>query len=216
MILPKAKRVLVIAPHPDDEAIAAWNLICTLSRQGSRIDVLVVSDGGASHPGSARWPATRLIAERRRETIRAMRFAGLAPASVRFLDLDDGCLELDPTMVRRAMIRAMCRLPAPDLIVSPERTDVHADHRTVSQALAAIRRRGEQRLTYHVWPVHAARGARRYGSVLKGAALAIKRRIIRSYRTQGGIIGDAPTGFTLTHRHLRAFAAPTERFAGGA
>jgi LmbE family N-acetylglucosaminyl deacetylase len=212
-MLPKARRVLVVAPHPDDEAIAAWGLMRHLLRQGARIGVVVVSDGGASHPGSPSWPPARLVAERRRETLRAMRTLGLAPPTITFLDLPDGSLAHDVPMVRERLGRALRRGPAPDLIVGPDMSDAHADHRTVAFALASLRRVGERRLAYHVWPAGGARVCRPCRVILKGAALAIKRRIVRSYRTQGGSITDSPSGFTLTHRHLRAFAGPAERFA---
>jgi len=211
--LPTARRALIVAPHPDDEAIAACGLISSLLRQGTTVEVLVVSDGGASHPGSRRWHRLRLVAERRRETLRAMRGLGLTPHAVTFLGLPDGSLASAPKLLERRLGRALRPRRAPDLIVGPETTDDHADHRAVACALASIRRQGERRLGYHVWPVDAARGARPYRVVLKAAALAIKRRIVRSYRTQAGAIMDSPTGFRMTHRHFKAFAAPIEQFA---
>ncbi len=210
--LPPARRVLVVAPHPDDEAIAAWGLMRSLRTRGAHVEVLVVSDGGASHPGSLSWPRLRLAAARRRETLRAMRTLGLAPPAITFLELADGALGDDRTLERR-IGRAILHRRAPDLIVGPEITDAHSDHRAVARAIAGVQRRGERRVTYHVWPVQAARGARRYGMILKHASLAMKRRVVRSYRSQAGLITDSPTGFTMTHRHLKAFAGPAERFA---
>jgi len=211
--LERVRRVLIVAPHPDDEAIAAWGLMDWLRRRGARIAVLVVSDGAASHPGSPSWPINRLVAERRRETLRAVRQLGMIPSDVAFLGLADGALDRDPMLVRRVLGRALRRRPSPDLIVSPEVEDAHADHRAVASAIDTLRRHGERRISYHVWPAFAARGPRRHGVILKGAALAAKRRIIRSYRTQAGRITDAPTGFIMTHEHVRAFARPRERFA---
>jgi LmbE family N-acetylglucosaminyl deacetylase len=208
-----ARSVLVVAPHPDDEAIAAWGLMRRLRSSGARIEVVIVSDGAASHPGSRRWPVERLVVERRRETLRAMRALGLTPGAIGFLDLADGELASDPALVRQTLGRAMQGRSKPDLVIGPELSDTHADHRAVAAALAALPRRGERRVTYHVWPVNAARGPRPCRVILKGAELAIKRRIIRSYRTQAGRITDAPTGFTMTHRHLAAFARPHECFA---
>lgn len=213
MRLPTARRVLVVAPHPDDEAIAAWGLMSSLLRQRAHVEVLVVSDGGASHPGSQRWPRPRLVAERRRETLRSMRTLGLAPPAITFLRLADGALGSEPRQLRIKLARAMRRRRAPELLVVPEITDAHADHSAVADAIADMRRSGEHRISYHVWPVEIAAGASSRRLILKGAALCIKRRIVRSYRTQGGSILDAPTGCKLTHRHLRAFAGPVERFA---
>lgn len=210
--VPRARHLLVVAPHPDDEAIAAWGLMRRLQDCGARIEVLVVSDGGASHPGSPTWPRPRLVAQRRRETLRVLRTLGLTPSAITFLDLADGMLD-DDHALDRPLGRAIRRRRTPDLIVGPEVTDAHADHRAVARAIAKVRRCGERRITYHIWPIQAARGARPHGLVLKHAGLAIKRRAIRSYRSQAGLITDSPTGFTMTHHHLKAFAGPVERFA---
>ncbi|WP_223796377.1 PIG-L family deacetylase [Sphingomonas nostoxanthinifaciens] len=205
--------MLVVAPHPDDEAIGAWGLMSRLRRAGAVVEVIVVSDGGASHPGSITWPRQRLVRARRRETLQAMRGLGLSGRSVRFLDLPDGQLSDDPRRLRATILRALHRRRPPDLIAGPDVADAHADHAAVAAALAAIRRRGEWRLGYHVWPEGAARGPRRCRVPLDGRALAAKRRIVRGYRTQTGIIADAQAGFAMTHRHLRAFVRPQECFA---
>jgi LmbE family N-acetylglucosaminyl deacetylase len=207
-----ARRVLVVAPHPDDEVIAAWGLMRRLLRAGARVEVLVATDGGASHPESRAWPRPRLVAERRRETRRALRALGIAPDRIGFLDLPDGGLLDSPDRVRATLSRAMRRRRAPQLIVGPMPDDAHGDHRAVALALAALPRRGERRLGYRVWPEGAARSLG--GLVVPlGLRVAAKRRAVRSYRTQAGRITDAVAGFAMTHHHLRAFAAPAERFA---
>jgi len=208
----RARRILIVAPHPDDEAIGAWGLMRHFHRAGAVIEVLVVTDGDASHPGSIAWPVERLVVARRRETLGAMRALGLRPPSVRFLGLPDGCLSGTSEHVSRVVRKAVLRGPARDLIVGPDRGDHHADHHAVAEAIASVPRRGERRLSYHVWPEGAAKGARPIRVRLDGPARAMKRRIVRSYRTQAGVITDAPTGFTLNHRHLKAFAGPQERF----
>lgn len=207
------RRVVIVAPHPDDEAIGAWALMRRLVRERACVEVVVVSDGGASHPASRRWPADRLVRERRRETRRAMRGLGLTPNMIRFLDLPDGGLSAAARRTNRAIARALHRGRAPALVVAPQHADAHADHRAVAAAVTATRRRGERRIGYHVWPEGAARGARPLRVRLDGATLAMKRRVVRSYRTQMGIITDAEAGFAMTHHHLRAFVRPQERFA---
>ncbi|MFV0624386.1 PIG-L deacetylase family protein [Sphingomonas sp. ac-8] len=205
-----ARRAWVVAPHPDDETIGAWALMRRLARGGAQIWVAVVSDGGASHPGSRSWPPARLIRARRRETLRAMATLGLAPSRVRFLDLPDGALE--PERVRRSLGRALHRMPAPELIVGPVPDDAHGDHRAVAAALRQLPRRGAHRLGYRVWPAEPRIAAKGPHVRLDGSAMTVKRRVVRSYRTQAGAIADSATGFTMTPRHLRAFVRPDERF----
>lgn len=208
----RARRLLVVAPHPDDEVIAAWGLMRQLLRRRARVEVLVVTDGGGSHPESCAWPCARLAAERRRETCRALRSLGVPRDRVQFLNLPDGALAPHPGPLATALGRALHRRPPPDLIVAPMPDDAHADHRAVAAALAAVPRRGERRLGYRVWPEGAGRSLHDLVVPL-GAAIPAKRRTVRSYRTQTGHITDAVAGFAMTHRHLRAFAGPAERFA---
>lgn len=207
-----ARRVLVVAPHPDDEAIGAWGLMRRLGKAGARVDVVIVSDGSGSHPGSRRWPPARLVRERRRETLRAMATLAIPPARIRFLALPDGALAAQRVQLALALARALRRRRAPDLIVGPVQDDAHEDHRAVADALALLRRRGERRLGYRVWPAAAAPGARGIRVRLVGAAVCAKRRIVRSYRTQTGRITDAAAGFSMTVRELNGFVRPAEHF----
>ena len=43
-------RVVVIAPHPDDEVLGAGATTATLALQGARVVVIAVTDGEASNP----------------------------------------------------------------------------------------------------------------------------------------------------------------------
>lgn len=208
----RARRVLVVAPHSDDETIAAWELMRRVLAAGARVDVVIATDGGASHPGSRAWPRARLVAERRRETRRALRWLGVTPDRIRFMDLRDGELDADAHRVGACVAKSLRRRRAPDLIVGPMDDDAHPDHRAIGRAIATIPRRGERRLGYRVWPEGTARSL--HGLVVPlGARRIVKRRIVRSYRTQAGLITDAVAGFAMTHRHLRGFAGPAERFA---
>lgn len=204
------RTALVLAPHPDDEAIAAFGLMRHLVRQGTAVRVVVVADGAASHPGSRRWPGRRLVAERRRETLRAMRRIGVCRGAVRFLGWPDGALDAAPPAMCRAVAREVRRMRAPALLVSPVVDDDHADHRAVARA-AAIRCPHVRRLGYEVWPVAQRPGPRRM-LLLGLATTAAKRHTIRSYRTQAGLIDDDPAGFAMTRAQIAAFSRPVERF----
>lgn len=208
----QARHAIIVAPHPDDEAIAAWALMRQLRRRGARVDVVVVSDGGASHPGSQSWPVPRLVAERERETRRAMRMLGISPERISFLRLPDGALPDCPGRIVAGFRRTSLGRGITDLVVGPLPDDAHADHRAVAAALAIVPRRGGQRLGYRVWPRDAAPSPRGPQVRIRPAAMAIKRRSVRSYRTQAGLITDAQAGFAMTHRHLQAFVRPAERF----
>ena len=66
-------RTVVVAPHADDESLACGGLLALLARQGVEAHVVVVTDGAASHPGSAMFPPARLAAVREAESRAAVR-----------------------------------------------------------------------------------------------------------------------------------------------
>lgn len=195
---------LVVAPHADDETIGAYGLIRRLRAAGMRVLVLVVSDGAASHPASKAWPRARLTAERRRETLRAMRQLKVMAGDVRFLGLPDGQVGQDRTH-GQAIGRAARRTAKLALIVAPAAGDAHPDHRAVAAAMGRTILPGVRRLSYLVW------GQGRRGQPLfLGADHANKRAAILRYRTQTGLITDDPAGFSIAPHEVRAFARPAE------
>ena len=210
-----ARRVLVVAPHSDDETIAALDLITALLR--SRVDValVVVTDGAASHRRSARWPPARLVAERRRETLRAMRRVGLPHDRVRFLGFPDGGLDSLAPARWRSLVLALARGPLPDAVIVPDRDDAHPDHRDVARACRAAWPARVRRLAYTVWPAAGAAPVLPSRRVALPANAARKRATLRLYRTQTGLIRDDPDGFALTPAQIREKCGPVERFVRG-
>lgn len=205
------RALLVVAPHPDDETIGAFGLMTRLHRRGVQLRVLVVTDGGGSHPGSRLWPRARLVAERERETRRAMRRLGVPAGRVTFLRLPDGELPADPARVRRLVSRALRRAPRPLLVAAPAPSDDHADHRVVAGGVLARRSAGVRTLVYPVWPAGAGLRHARTLRLTAQERLA-KRTAIRSYRTQAGRITDDPGGFAMSGAQIAAFSRPVEIF----
>ncbi|MET3827736.1 LmbE family N-acetylglucosaminyl deacetylase [Sphingomonas sp. PvP055] len=204
------RSALIVAPHPDDEAIGAFGLMRLLKRRGARVRVIIVTDGAGSHPGSRKWPRTRLVATRRRETRAVLRGIGIGANDVRFLALPDGGLTAGGGAVRRALARALAQTRGHDLLVMPARDDDHPDHRVVAAVAAdcpAIRR-----LEYLVWPNRQTRARPATHAFPLGVGAAAKRGAILRYRSQFGMITDDPGGFTIARNELAAFAHPVERY----
>jgi LmbE family N-acetylglucosaminyl deacetylase len=101
-VLAGVQRLLVIAPHPDDETLAAGGLIQAGVAAGSDVRVVVVSNG------DGQWMAPEAVLGRLRprprdyvltgevrqaETLEALRRLGVAPQAVSFLGYPDGGLE---------------------------------------------------------------------------------------------------------------------------
>ena len=51
-LVPPGSRLVVVAPHPDDEILGAGGLLAATARAGRDLLLVAVTDGQASHPGS--------------------------------------------------------------------------------------------------------------------------------------------------------------------
>lgn len=211
LALAKVRQAVIVAPHPDDEVIGAYGLIRALRATGTRVRVVVVTDGTGSHPDSARWPARKLATRRRNETLSALHGIRVFRSDVTFLGLPDGGLSGIAVKQALALRRAIARTPRCDLLVMPARDDDHPDHR----AVAAIVRRTptiKRRFEYLVWPSRKTRSRRATHRLSLGAGAAAKRGAILRYRSQTGAITDDPGGFAISRAELAAFSHPVERF----
>lgn len=212
----RAGHLVVIAPHPDDEIIAATALIQCAVRSGWSVRVVVVTDGSASHQNSISWSATRLIAERRRETLRNLRRLRIPKGSVTFLGLPDGGLrELSASHSRRVSIDLM-RGRQPDIIVMPHRNDAHPDHRVCAALCDRAWKNPNRKWCYLVWPPatgsHDMKKRLPRGEVRLPANPSFKRALLAAYRTQTGLITDDPHGFSLSRSDIHRMCAPAEHF----
>ena len=134
---PSLERLLVVSPHPDDDAIAAGGLM----QRARDVRVLVVTDGERNpwpqRYMERRWflnrdDAARWGALRRREVLCAVRALGYETSSVRFLGFpDSGIASLarrGDTRLREVLAQEIADF-RPTLIVSPSAQDLHSDHR---------------------------------------------------------------------------------------
>lgn len=139
--LSKGARILVIAPHPDDESLGAGGLIQQALAVGADVRVIFVTDGD-NNPWPQRWLEWRWRiddecrrrwgARRRTEALRAIKQLGLSESQAEFFALPDA--ELLPLWRKRDaavldnFMRAFAAWPA-DVLIPPSPKDRHPDHR---------------------------------------------------------------------------------------
>lgn len=125
--------VLVLSPHPDDEAIGCAGAVLLHRQAGVPVQVVQVSDGrlgdrrlhdpALSAADRAALQAT-LIATRREEALRWGREAGVD--AVHFLDAPDGAIGPAPATVDK--LAALLTQHRPQLVYLPFVTDLLEDH----------------------------------------------------------------------------------------
>lgn len=198
-LVPGGSRMVVVAPHPDDEVLMCGGLLAMLARpEADRREVLViaVTDGDASHRGSTLWPRERLIEERPAETRRALNRLGLSGETVR-LALPDGGLS---SRVRELSARLAALLQPDDVVFTTWRLDGHPDHEATAQAAASASASAGARLVeVPVWAWHwavpgDARFPWRQAQRLKldREAQQAKQAAVQSFRSQ--LHDDPSTG----------------------
>ncbi|MDM0109532.1 PIG-L deacetylase family protein [Variovorax sp. J22R24] len=195
-LVPYGARAVVVAPHPDDEVLSVGGLLAQLARGGTPICVIAVTDGTASHRGSADWPADRLVRERPQESRNALRCLGIHVEPMRLGMPDGGLQELRCLLADRLLPM----LDRSDVIFTTWRQDGHPDHEATGHACAfAAARAGARLVEVPVWAWHwAAPGdgrlpwhrASRVG--LDADALDRKRQAVQCFKSQ--LEPDASTG----------------------
>ncbi|QFR31914.1 PIG-L deacetylase family protein [Ancylobacter sp. TS-1] len=219
------RRLVVVAPHPDDESLGCGGLIAACRSAGLPVTIVVVSDGAGSHPRSRLFPPERLAALRKSEALAAAGRLGVAEGDVHFLGLPDRRVPDTGPEATQAVERIAHLAAGADVMAVTWRHDPHCDHKA-SFALARAAARQVPGLAlweYPIWgwtlpPHEPLDGARAEGvRVDVGDALSAKRRAIAAHASQTtALVHDDPAGFRLTPSMLALFDTPAEVFFGPA
>jgi len=133
-------RMLIVAPHPDDEVFGCGGLMLQRLRAGWDVNVVILTGGGGSHKGCCDMPEEEIIAKRKRLCIRAGKTIGLDFGNIHFLDFKDGSLPRkndagfdDCVSVLREYIRRF----NPSELYCPHFLDGWSDHVAASEITVA-------------------------------------------------------------------------------
>lgn len=145
-----ATHVVVVAPHPDDESLGAGGLLASLAHRDVRVDVVVVTDGAASHAG-----AGAELARRRAHEVRKAVDLLCPHACLTLLGLPDGATPDHRDAVAQGIDQVLGADATRSLLVAPWRGDGHRDHRVVGEVCAELAQQTGARLwEYPVWMWH--------------------------------------------------------------
>ena len=209
-------RLLVFAPHPDDESLACGGLIQRARRLGAAVCVVIATNGDANP-----WPQ-RLIEKRWRlgpdaaqrwgkvrnaEATAALQALSISIDTARFLQWADQGLTtrlMQDGNASVAQLRQLIETHRPTLVAMPSVLDSHPDHSALALMLmAALRGENSQARAMSYW-LHGRNGQQNDVShvALTPEEMAGKRAAALAHVSQ--------TRFG-TSRLLR-FVAPTEGY----
>ena len=215
-------RLVVVAPHPDDEVLGAGGLLQCMHRLGVEVAVVAVTDGEGSHP-VARDRGVDIASTRAREATVALDRLGCGAVRVTRLGFPDGAVAAEVPRLTEALSEL---LGPDDLCLTPWRSDGHPDHDATGEAtVTAAATTRTPILEYLVWTWHWATpdnpvvpwaDCRRFD--LDSAQAARKRWAAEAFVSQVSRRDSEPEqGPVLTEAVLQRFRRPFEVFieAGG-
>ncbi|MBV8378943.1 MAG: PIG-L family deacetylase [Verrucomicrobia bacterium] len=212
--LSKADRVLVVAPHPDDESLGAGGLLQRMFAQ--RIPVRIVfATNGENNPWAQRYwdgrwrigpdEQVRWGRRRRQEALNAICSLGGSPDCANFLDLPDlGITDLLMQGARDLSVPLTEEIQEwePTLALIPTIFDAHPDHSALSVAFArAIDSVGASSIQTWEYLVHHPQvpiPRKALKLVLRTEEVERKRRAILCHETQVALSRRRFTSFART------------------
>lgn len=134
-LVPPGARAVVIAPHPGDEVLTCGGLLQLLSAMGHPLQLISVTDGSASRPGSQQWSEKRLSVFRSQESLEALRRLELPMHSLKWIrgGFTDNTLAEHELELTQFIARY---LKAGDVVFSTWSQDGSSDHDAVGRASA--------------------------------------------------------------------------------
>ena len=231
LTLGRADRVLVLAPHPDDETLATGGLLQRALSVQAEVRVAFITDGEnnpwAQRATEHRWrirgrDRERWGERRREEALAALKCLGVSPWQTAFLGFPDqgihGLLVSGDQDLIETLGGEIARF-APTLLVAPSLEDLHPDHSAcavlVRLALARLdagarRPRERQFIVHHDGPLAAGRAA---GLALSDAERDRKRRAILCHASQLRMRRGALLSFAAAEELFFPATAPAQHCA---
>ena len=220
-----AGRLLVLAPHMDDETLACGGTIL-LHRNKADVHCLFATDGAGSPAPLLPWQGRaddNLAARRREEAVSAAERLGIPHSNLHFLDLPDGRLAGHSGELVAALAGTVS-LVRPDFVLAPFRYDVHPDHVALNRSIRKVLRdlpSAPMLLEYFVYhrlrflPGGDVRLALRPGSLVQVDTVPVaaeKRAALDCYASQATIAYSWQERPILTKSSLQQRCAEPEFF----
>ena len=211
---PGAGRIVVLAPHMDDETLGCGGTIARHVQAGAQLTVVFLTDGRHGGESCPEWSGAQrrdkereIVGIRKSEARRAADVLGVK--SLQFLDAEDMRLNADVRVSK--LLRAILEQEQPDCVYLPSFLEQHPDHRAANGVLFdAVVGTGldfECR-GYEVWtPLFP-------NCVIKiDATIELKKRALSCYASQLAQMDYLHAAIGLSAHRSMALGGRTGRFA---
>jgi len=147
--LPSLSKVLIIAPHPDDEVIGCGGLIARLTADGHAPHVVILTGGEGSHRGCCEVSTAEIVEARRGLTSKASGILGVPIEKIHELDYPDGGIS-DENHLTEELKRLIAEIQ-PQSVLVPHWGEGWPDHVRTAEIVKSIVPPDVEVWEYCVW-----------------------------------------------------------------
>ena len=128
-------KVLVIAPHPDDETLCCAGTIMNFVEKGDKVKVVIVTDGRYGSPDKELKGTEKLVRIRREEAMRVFKMLGVE--DYEFLNFEDSKVNVKSKEVEEKLSEILKEYK-PDIVFAPSPFDRHSDHSEIGKIVMKL------------------------------------------------------------------------------
>lgn len=196
-------QILVLAPHPDDEAIGCGGTLLHHLRRRDVVQVVFLTSGEKGGHGRSEAETIRV---RELEARAAAKILGVR--HLEFWRSRDGAVNATAELVQR--LRSKLKQFRPDRIYVTHNREMHRDHRgavrLLRRALAGLKTQRPEVLGYEIWtPIQKLDEIADISPFMEK-----KLRAVREYRSQCAVVG-----FVEAVRALNRYRGEMHSWPGG-
>lgn len=225
-MLKLSRRIIVFAPHPDDEALGCGGTIIKKTTEGYDVIIVFITDGRYAFSkilGIKSDPSPEELKQIRRvEALKAAKTLGVPNGNLHFLDFEDGTVEKQREQVEKKILN-MLKKYSPQEIYFPSEKDYNCDHRFTSLIVSnSVRKLGlvTKAYKYSITQKYSRIGPikDRFLNLFKhhmidvdiSSFLTQKLAAIQQYKSQITLISNKQNRSIL--KHVKRFSKKTETF----
>ena len=130
------KKILVIAAHPDDDALGCGGTIAKLSKEKSDVFVVYFTDGVSARSNNK--SNKKEVLGRRENSIKAAKILGIKKCF--FFSYPDNKLDKTPLLEITQKIEKIIKDTNPEIVITHSEHDLNIDHHIVNRAVITATR----------------------------------------------------------------------------
>ena len=215
------KRIVVFAPHPDDETLGCGGTLVKRLKEGFEVWIVVLTRGQnlmAVVFDIHDSPNPDQVCEiRREETRQATKILGVPPENLIFWDYDDGALDARAEDVLEQVL-GILREKKPGEVYCTNQYESHPDHRAASSVVRQACALHDSPVKLYEYIVGLEHGTSVHDieepieEIDISAELGLKREAVKVFKSHLDVLSDAQPHPVFSDDDVASFLQPFESF----